>query len=184
MKDRWSTIEKEAESLSTESKLLGDCLPILDKVLSYPSVVRKEPKKNKKLSLPKHLTSADSLKILESLDTEKRREEDEKEARRILKAKQKEENIIKKVTEKKIIKEGMKAKKTKKAKTKKSTFKKKMDKMKRECEKCGGLYDENDIWVQCSNCEDWMHARCTNLHKKTQQQINQISPSWSCEVCR
>ena len=36
-----------------------------------------------------------------------------------------------------------------------------------ECAACFGLYEEDlsltEDWVECTNCEKWMHSRCVQL---------------------
>ena len=44
-------------------------------------------------------------------------------------------------------------------------------------------YDECDIgWVQCDNCLDWFHVKCTSLPDSiTEDELNEMN--WLCAVC-
>ena len=74
--------EAIGEASFSKSSLNEDLCPVIENVLKYPEVAKKESKVRKKLDIPRHMTSEAALKILEAQDLEKRRKELLKEAKR------------------------------------------------------------------------------------------------------
>eukprot|EP00112_Aurelia_sp_Birch-Aquarium-sp1_P002049 Seg1223.3 transcript_id=Seg1223.3/GoldUCD/mRNA.D3Y31 product="hypothetical protein" protein_id=Seg1223.3/GoldUCD/D3Y31 len=113
--------EAIGEASFLKSTLNEDLCPVIESVLKYPEVAKKEKKVRKKLDLPRHMTSEAALKVLEAQDLEKRRKELLKEAKRQKKENKGKENKsgAENVAEKK------EAEKEKKKKNRKSTKKRK-----------------------------------------------------------
>lgn len=173
----WEHVTKviEESSFSSSSSLESDCSEVLDKVLSYPKVERKSIKKSKKLSLPKHLTADESIKILEALEKEKKRKEIEKEAKLQKKLKLLSSTPIPKG-------KNNKSKATKIQQPIKENVEEEEEEENYECAKCGGYYSVGVPWVKCDTCEEWLHARCTRLKGKSPEEIDLIE-EWNCELC-
>ena len=120
--------EAIGEASFSKSTLNEDLCPVMENVLKYPEVAKKESKVRKKLDIPRHMTSEAALKILEAQDLEKRRKELLKEAKRQEKENKGKENKddVEIVTEKdkaereKNKKNNIKRKSTKKEKLKSS----------------------------------------------------------------
>ena len=82
--EEWQDIKKaiELENYSSQCSLTESADPILNSILTYPTVQRKAKPARKKLELPKHMTCEEALKILKLKDDEKRNADIAKEARR------------------------------------------------------------------------------------------------------
>ena len=52
-----------------------------------------------------------------------------------------------------------------------------------ECAQCGGLYQLGELWVKCDQCEEWMHAKCTELKGKSNREIDLLD-NWCCYLCK
>ncbi len=177
LKTKELSINKEIDEGSiSKSSLEDDLRPIIEDVLTFPQ--KTENPKKRKISLPRHLTSEEALKVLEAQDLDKRRKETLREAKRrkIEEAKSKKRNCGK---ESSVNATRRKNKKTKDEKTKRNAG----EESEYECGECSIAYNENDEedWVECGNWSSWYHVSCTNLNYMNMEDIYDLD--WKCIRC-
>ena len=79
----WKQIQESIDTSTYSNESAEDICPIINSVLTYPSIQRKsKSNKSKAQQLPKHMTTAEALSILKQIEEEKWRKEVIKEARR------------------------------------------------------------------------------------------------------
>ena len=79
----WKQIQESINTSTYSNKSAEDIQPIIDSVLTYPTIQRKaKSNKSKAQQLPKHMKTAEALSILQQKEVEKRRKEVIKEAKR------------------------------------------------------------------------------------------------------
>ena len=190
----WEAISESIrlQSFSSKSNVSENINPIINSILKYPAVQRNKKSTKKKLDLPKHMSGKEALEILKLQEEEKRRVELVKENNRQKRINQQAENkdAGKNVKAKKSV--GTKRNPSRTIKKRRfleesnSTESEYSDSEYEEsdsiCGKCGGLFNEGELWIGCDDCTTWFHVTCTNLNKKTKTQIDAIE-SWNCQVC-
>ena len=50
-----------------------------------------------------------------------------------------------------------------------------------ECVECKETYFTGELWIQCDNGQEWYHAACTSMHKKSKRQLDSLE-SWQCKL--
>lgn len=150
------------------------------------------------VNLPKHISGAEVIKVLEERKAKKEREEIEKQERQ----KQREENRKKREMEKlekaKQVEERREERRKKKEIEEKKKAERKqrreMDKQRRpkqgkqkkksddayECPACNGTYGEDEgdtTWIECEACCQWYHLQCTTVAAEA------TDSSYVCEQC-
>ena len=79
----WKQIQESIDTSTYSNESAEDIHPIINSVLTYPSIQRKaKSNKSKAQQLPKHMTTAEALSILQHKEEEKQRKEVIKGARR------------------------------------------------------------------------------------------------------
>ena len=67
----WKQIQESIDTSTYSNESAEDIRPVINSVLTYPSIQRKSKSKSKAQQLPKHMTTAEALSILQQNEEEK-----------------------------------------------------------------------------------------------------------------